>query len=157
MKCPFCGDTDTRVVDSRATDENSAIRRRRECVNCAERFTTYERVEETPIIVIKKTGETELFNRTKIITGLLKACEKRDITRARLEDIVLKIEQEIRNRMVPDISSREIGNLVMKYLRELDEVAYVRFASVYKRFTDLNTFRQELDRLQQGDKEHDSG
>ncbi len=156
MKCPFCGDTDTRVVDSRATDENSAIRRRRECVNCDERFTTYERVEETPIIVIKKTGETELFNRTKIITGLLKACEKRDITRARLEDIVLKIEQEIRNRMVPDISSREIGNLVMKYLRELDEVAYVRFASVYKRFTDLNTFRQELDRLQQGDTEDDS-
>lgn len=156
MKCPFCGDTDTRVVDSRATDENSAIRRRRECVHCAERFTTYERVEETPIIVIKKTGETELFNRTKIIAGLLKACEKRDISRARLEDIALKIEQEIRNRMVPDVSSREIGNLVMEYLRVLDEVAYVRFASVYKRFTDLNKFRQELDRLQQEDKKNDS-
>lgn len=148
MKCPFCGYVDTRVVDSRATDEYAAIRRRRECAKCAERFTTYERLEEMPLTVIKNDGSTELFNRTKILTGLLKACEKRDISRRQLEDIAKNIELEIRNQMLQEVSSREIGNLVMEHLRNLDEVAYVRFASVYQRFADINTFRQELDRLQ---------
>ena len=151
MKCPYCGFIETRVVDSRATDENSAIRRRRECINCLERFTTYERLEEMPLVVIKKNNNTELFNRTKIITGLLKACEKRGVSRAQLEDIALKVEQEIRNQMLQEVSSREIGNLVMDHLRTLDEVAYVRFASVYQHFTDLDKFRQELDRLKKSE------
>jgi len=147
LKCPYCGYNDCRVLDSRGTDEQTAIRRRRECNQCKERFTTYERIEEAPLLVIKKDGTRELFNRNKILNGILRATEKRGIELERLEKIARDVEQELRNRMDPEIPAQEIGELVMAYLLELDEVAYVRFASVYRHFKDINKFRQELDRL----------
>ncbi len=147
VKCPYCGHNDCRVLDSRGTDEQTAIRRRRECNKCKERFTTYERIEEAPLLVIKKDGTRELFNRNKILNGILRATEKRGIELERLEKIARDVEQELRNRMEPEIPGQEIGELVMEYLLELDEVAYVRFASVYRHFKDINKFRQELDRL----------
>lgn len=156
MKCPFCGFPESRVIDSRGTDEHTAIRRRRECTGCGERFTTYERVEDLPLIVIKKNEERELFNRNKIIAGLLKACEKRGIEVEKLEEIALNIEQEFRNRMEQEVHSREIGELVMEHILHLDEVAYVRFASVYRHFKDISKFKQELDRLL-GGREDDAG
>ncbi len=147
MKCPYCSYTDCRVLDSRATDEHTAIRRRRECNKCKERFTTYERIEEAPLLVIKKDGTREIFNHNKILNGILRATEKRGIPLERLEKIARDVEQELRNRMEPEIPAQEIGELVMEYLLELDEIAYVRFASVYRHFKDINKFRQELDRL----------
>jgi len=147
VKCPYCSYNDCRVLDSRGTDEQTAIRRRRECNKCKERFTTYERIEEAPLLVIKKDGTRELFNRNKILNGMLRATEKRGIELERLEKVARDVEQELRNRMEPEIPAQEIGELVMEYLLNLDEVAYVRFASVYRHFKDINKFRQELDRL----------
>ncbi len=147
MKCPYCNFEDCRVLDSRSTEEKNAIRRRRECNKCRERFTTYERIEEAPLLVIKKDGTREIFNRNKILNGIIRATEKRGIELKHLEKIARDIEQELRNRMEPEIAAPQIGELVMEHLLELDEVAYVRFASVYRHFKDINKFRQELDRL----------
>lgn len=147
MKCPYCGAVDSRVIDSRPTEEYTAIRRRRECTGCGRRFTTYEKIEELPLMVIKKDGSRETFDRGKILTGLFKACEKRPVSAATLEQAVDAIELALRNQLRPEVSSQEIGEMVMDQLSTIDEVAYVRFASVYRQFTDINRFRQELDKL----------
>lgn len=147
MKCPFCGDTESKVVDSRPTDEGSVIRRRRECVRCAKRFTTYEKIENVPILVIKKDGRREAFDSNKILNGLVKACEKRPVAMDELESVVAEIEKHIYNSLKKEITSQEIGELVMERLKSLDEVAYVRFASVYRQFKDINTFIEELKKL----------
>lgn len=147
MRCPFCGETETKVLDSRPAEEGKAIRRRRECENCRERFTTYERVEEIPLLVIKKDGSREVFDKRKILSGILKACEKRPISMEELESIVSRVEQKIKNTMEKEITSSLIGEYVMEELRNIDEVAYVRFASVYRQFKDINKFMQELQKL----------
>ena len=147
MRCPYCEYHDSKVIDSRAAEEGNSIRRRRECLQCFKRFTTYEMIEDLPLRVIKKDGRRTAFDRTKILNGLLKACEKRPISLAVLEETVDKVEKELRNSMVREVPSQLIGELVMKYLRELDHVAYVRFASVYREFTDIDNFMQELESL----------
>lgn len=147
MRCPYCEYHDSKVIDSRAAEEGNSIRRRRECLQCAKRFTTYEMIEDLPLRVIKKDGRRTAFDRSKILNGLLKACEKRPISLAVLEETADKVEKELRNSMVREIPSQLIGELVMKYLRELDHVAYVRFASVYREFTDIENFLQELEAL----------
>lgn len=147
MKCPFCGYTESKVVDSRPTDEGSSIRRRRECLSCASRFTTYETVEYLPIVVVKKDGSRQSFDRTKLLSGLVKACEKRPVPLATLEKVVTEIEQTISNSLNREVRSDHIGELAMERLKEIDEVAYVRFASVYRQFKDINTFRDELNKL----------
>ncbi|MGE5571951.1 MAG: transcriptional regulator NrdR [Bacteroidota bacterium] len=147
MKCPYCGHPDSRVVDSRATDEGSAIRRRRECVSCERRFTTYEVVDEVPLMVVKKDGRREPFNRNKILTGLMKACQKRPVPMGVLEEITGDVERELRGRLEREVSSRDIGEMVIRRLRDLDKVAYVRFASVYREFKDIDTFMDELKKL----------
>lgn len=155
MRCPFCKSAETKVTDSRATDEGSAIRRRRECQVCRRRFTTYEMVEEVPLVVIKRTGDRELFDRNKIINGLLRACNKRRITRQQIEDIVNRVERTIRNLLLQEISSEKIGEIVLNELKTVDEVAYIRFASVYRQFADLDSFMAELKHLM-GSKEDNS-
>jgi len=147
MRCPYCGHDDTRVLDSRPTEEGAAVRRRRECTQCGERFTTYEKVETTPFVVVKRDGRREAFDREKIIRGVLVACEKRPVSLDQIEELVSGVEKELRSRYERELGSNEIGELVMERLRDLDDVAYVRFASVYRQFKDLHTFRQELDRL----------
>ncbi len=147
MKCPFCETSDTRVIDSRPTEEGHAIRRRRECDNCGKRFTTYEKVEEMFFMVIKKDGSREAFDRNKILNGILKACEKRPVPIADIERIVDEIERGLNNMMEKEIESKVIGELIMEHLKDLDEVAYVRFASVYRQFTDVNTFAAEIEKL----------
>lgn len=147
MHCPFCGHPDSKVIDSRASDEMNAIRRRRECLICQKRFTTYERIEETPLMVIKKDGRREPFDRQKVINGLLKACEKRPVAYAVLERLADTVERELRNRMDQEIKSAAIGEVVMEGLKEIDDVAYVRFASVYRQFKDLAIFMEELQGL----------
>ncbi|TDX52976.1 transcriptional regulator NrdR [Orenia marismortui] len=147
MRCPYCTYLESKVVDSRATEENTTIRRRRECLECAKRFTTYERIDELPIMIIKRDGSRERFDRNKILNGLLKSCEKRSISRDQLEGIVNSVEQKIRNQMEDEVESTVIGEIVMEYLSKLDEIAYVRFASVYRQFKDIETFRMELDKL----------
>lgn len=147
MKCPFCGYTESKVVDSRPTDEGSSIRRRRECLSCGSRFTTYETVEYLPVIVVKKDGSREAFDRSKLLGGLVKACEKRPVPLARLEKAVSDIEQTISNSLNREVRSDHIGELAMAHLKEIDEVAYVRFASVYRQFKDINTFMEELNKL----------
>lgn len=147
LKCPFCYADDSKVVDSRPTDEGTVIRRRRECTKCSKRFTTYEKIEEIPLMVIKKDGRREAFNSNKILAGLLKACEKRPVPVKELEAVVLDIEKQLYNSMEREITSKQIGEMVMERLRELDEVAYVRFASVYRQFKDINTFMEELKKL----------
>lgn len=147
MRCPFCGEYDTRVLDSRPAETGSVIRRRRECGSCKRRFTTYERVEEQPLYVVKRDGRRERFDRQKILTGLVKACEKRPVSLATLEGLAEEVEREIRNTLAEEVPSTSIGDLVMDRLLVLDEVAYVRFASVYRRFTDVERFRQELESL----------
>ena len=149
MKCPYCGYEDSRVLDSRPTDEGGAIRRRRECTACLRRFTTYERVEEIPLIVIKKDGRREPFDRNKILSGLLKACEKRPVSLERLDRLVNDVEREIRNSLKGEVESREIGEMAMNRLKEVDEIAYVRFASVYRQFKDVGKFLEELEVLLQ--------
>ncbi|WP_301859047.1 transcriptional regulator NrdR [uncultured Megasphaera sp.] len=147
MRCPFCRNDDTKVTDSRATDDGKAIRRRRECQHCGKRFTTYEMVEEVQLIVIKRDGSRELFDRNKILNGLLRACNKRNVTRQQLEDIVIHVERNIRNTLVQEVTSEKIGEMVLAELLTVDEVAYVRFASVYRQFADLGSFMEELQRL----------
>ena len=157
MRCPYCEYHDSKVIDSRAAEEGNSIRRRRECLQCTKRFTTYEMVEDLPLRVIKKDGRRTAFDRSKILNGLLKACEKRPISLEVLEDTVDKVEKELRNSMVREIPSGIIGELVMKNLRELDHVAYVRFASVYREFKDIDNFMQELESLREPDENKPMG
>ncbi len=147
MKCPFCGHPNSRVVDSRPARNGRAIRRRRECLNCLERFTTYEQIEEFQPMVVKKDGRREPFERRKIIEGILKACEKRPISITEIEQFVDDLEREIQEKGVPEIQTRTIGEKVMEQLRQWDDVAYVRFASVYKQFKDLKEFMDQLKEL----------
>ena len=149
MKCPFCGYQESKVVDSRPADEGASIRRRRECLSCRKRFTTYETVESLPLIVIKKDGSRQSFDRTKIMAGLIRACEKRPVPYDTLENMVNEIEQVLQNKMEREIPSAEIGELVMDRLKKIDEVSYVRFASVYRQFKDINSFMIELSKLLQ--------
>ena len=147
MKCPFCDNSDTKVVDSRPTDESQAIRRRRECEQCGRRFTTYEKIEEIPLIVVKKDGSRQTFDRSKVINGIIKACEKRPVPMDDIEKIVSDIEKGLSNLMLKEMDSSIIGEYVMEHLREIDDVAYVRFASVYRQFTDAESFRKEVEKL----------
>lgn len=147
MKCPFCGYEESRVIDSRPTDEGERIRRRRECLKCQKRFTTYEIIESLPIIVIKKDKSREVFNREKLLNGLLRACEKRPVSLDTLERVIDEIEAVIQNSLDREVTSEKIGELVMDKLRQVDEVAYVRFASVYRQFKDITTFKEELNKL----------
>lgn len=147
MKCPFCENQDTKVINSRATEEDSAVRRRRECGQCKKRFTTYEKVEDIPLIVIKKDGSRESFDSNKIINGMLRACEKRQISLKEIETVANDIERKLSNMMEKEIESEKIGEIIMENLKNIDEVAYVRFASVYRQFKDINTFVSELEKL----------
>lgn len=147
MRCPFCENLDTRVIDSRPTEEGHAIRRRRECDNCNKRFTTYEKVEEMIFMVIKKDGSREAFDRNKVMNGIIKACEKRPVPIADIEKIVDDIERGLNNMMEKEVESKLIGEVIMEHLKDLDEVAYVRFASVYRQFKDVNTFVAEIEKL----------
>ena len=147
MKCPYCGYLESKVVDSRPADEGSSIRRRRECLSCHKRFTTYETMESLPLVVVKKDGSRQSFDRSKVLGGLIRACEKRPVSYQTLEDLVVEIEQVLQNQMDREISSAQIGELVMERLKKVDEVAYVRFASVYRQFKDINTFMTELNKL----------
>lgn len=145
MKCPYCGFTESKVIDSRPTDESSAIRRRRECIKCGKRFTTYEKLESVSIVVIKKDLSRQEFDRNKILKGIITACEKRPISLAQMEKVADDIESELYQSMEREVDTATIGEKVMEKLRELDDVAYVRFASVYKRFDDIETFMKELE------------
>lgn len=147
MKCPFCDYYETKVVDSRPTDEGQAIRRRRECIKCSKRFTTYEKVEEIPLIIIKKDKSRESYDRNKILNGILKACEKRPVPLSVIEETVDEIEKTLYNSMEKEVTSQHIGEMIMNKLKNIDEVAYVRFASVYRQFKDINTFMEELKKL----------
>ncbi|MGN0732887.1 MAG: transcriptional regulator NrdR [Emergencia sp.] len=147
MKCPFCDNLDTKVIDSRPKEDGHAIRRRRECEVCGKRFTTYEKIEENIVMVIKKDGRREAFDRNKLINGIVKACEKRPVAVADMERVVDEIEKQINNEMSKEVESTRIGEMLMEALKELDEVAYVRFASVYRQFTDVNTFIKEIEKL----------
>ncbi len=147
MRCPFCNNEDTKVIDSRPTEEGYAIRRRRGCDNCGKRFTTYEKVEETILMVAKKDSRREVFDRNKVLNGIVKACEKRPVSMARIEGMVDDIEKTLNNLMEKEVTSDYIGELVMEQLKKVDEVAYVRFASVYRQFTDVNTFIKEIEKL----------
>lgn len=147
MRCPYCEYDGTKVIDSRHTEEGHAIRRRRECERCGKRFTTYEKIEETVMMVVKKDGSRQAFDRSKIMNGIVKACEKRPVAVADMEKIVDEIERGLNNMMEKEVKSSFIGELVMDRLKDLDEVAYVRFASVYRQFTDINTFLKEIEKL----------
>ena len=147
MKCPYCDYAGTKVLDSRPVNDNKSIRRRRECERCSRRFTTFETVEETPLLVIKKDGSREEFSRDKILRGLMRACEKRPVSVEQLEMIVSEVERELRKTAQTEVESRVIGELVMEQLYNVDEVAYVRFASVYRQFKDINMFLKELNSL----------
>lgn len=147
MKCPFCAYPESKVVDSRPAEEGSSIRRRRECLSCHKRFTTYETMESLPLMVVKKDGSRQSFDRNKVLNGLIRACEKRPVAYNTLEEMVNEIEQVLQNEMEREVRSAEIGELVMERLKKIDEVAYVRFASVYRQFKDINTFMQELNKL----------
>jgi transcriptional repressor NrdR len=147
MRCPFCGHLESKVIDSRESKKGISIRRRRECLGCDRRFTTYEKVEEIPYMIVKKDGSRQLFDRQKLLRGLLKACEKRPIPVAKFEEIVEEVESRLQERPEKEMKAAEIGALVMERLRELDKVAYVRFASVYREFRDVLEFKQELETL----------
>lgn len=147
MKCPFCGYLDSKVIDSRPAEDGATIRRRRECLSCQKRFTTYEFVERLPLVVIKKDGSRQTFDKIKVFNGMLRACEKRPVPVAEIQKIADEIEQEVLNALEREISTTYIGELVMGRLKDLDEVAYVRFASVYRQFKDINTFMSELNKL----------
>lgn len=147
MRCPYCLEDDSKVVDSRPTDDGHVIRRRRECIQCKSRFTTYEKVEEIPLVVVKKDGTREAFNRSKIMNGLIRACEKRPVSLEKIEMITDRIERTLNNNMEKEVDTKIIGEYIMEALKELDEVAYVRFASVYRQFKDINTFVDELHKL----------
>ena len=147
MRCPYCGYSESKVIDSRPADEGSSIRRRRECLACQRRFTTYEVMERLPLVVIKRDGSRQTFDKNKLIGSMLKACEKRSVALGDLEKIADEIEQELQNELEREIPTSEIGEMVMNRLKDLDEVAYVRFASVYRSFKDINTFMEELSKL----------
>jgi len=147
MKCPYCGFRESKVVDSRPADEGSSIRRRRECLSCEKRFTTYETMESLPLVVIKKDGSRQTFDRRKVLAGMIRACEKRPVPLAELERLADEIEQSLQNSLEREISTDVIGELVMEKLKGVDEVSYVRFASVYRQFKDINTFMAELNKL----------
>ncbi len=144
MRCPYCSHTEDKVIDSRPAEDNSSVRRRRECLKCGSRFTTYEKVEDTQLMVIKKDGSRQLFDRSKITNCIMKACAKRPVSLAQAEEIATSVEQQLLNSMKREVSSKEIGELIMTRLKDLDEVAYVRFASVYKQFKDVDSFMDEL-------------
>ena len=148
MKCRYCSSTESKVVDSRPTEDGTSIRRRRECINCGKRFTTYEKIEEIPIMVIKKDGTREPFDSEKILSGVRKACEKRPVSTADMELLVDNVVREVFNSLEQEVRSEAIGEMVMNRLKDLDEVAYVRFASVYRQFKDVSTFMKELEKLQ---------
>ena len=147
MKCPFCGYSESKVIDSRPADENASIRRRRECLSCSKRFTTYETVERLPMVVVKRDGSRQSFDRRKVLGGMIRACEKRPVPLAELEKIAEEIEQDLQNSMEREVSTEDIGEKVMDRLRSVDQVAYVRFASVYRQFKDIDTFMAELNKL----------
>ncbi|MBW3012229.1 transcriptional regulator NrdR [Candidatus Woesearchaeota archaeon] len=147
MKCPYCTSVDSKVVDKRETGEEDITRRRRECLACSKRFTTYERVELIDLVILKKDGRKEEFDRNKVISGLKKACEKRNVSNERIEQIADEIESKIKALETTEVDSKVIGELVMKYLRKLDKVAYIRFASVYRDFADVEEFKTELEKL----------
>ncbi|OUN20091.1 transcriptional regulator NrdR [Flavonifractor sp. An82] len=147
MKCPYCAHPESKVVDSRPSDEGSSIRRRRECLACHKRFTTYETMESLPLMVIKKDGSRQTFDKTKLLNGMIRACEKRPVSFAALEEMANEIEQVLQNEMDREIPTARIGELVMERLKTVDEVAYVRFASVYRQFKDISTFMEELNKL----------
>jgi len=147
VRCPFCGTEESKVVDSRESESGDSIRRRRECLHCGRRYTTYERVEDTPLLVVKRNGREEVFTRAKLLNGLLRACEKRGIPLGRIELIADEIEGELRRESVQRVASVEIGERALRHLRELDKVAYIRFASVYRQFEDIDEFQEELARL----------
>ena len=147
MRCPYCGEVESKVIDSRPTDDGERIRRRRECLSCQKRFTTYEVVETVPLMVVKKDGSREAFDRQKLLNGLMRACEKRPVSFGELEKAVDEIEQTLLNTMDREVTSLEIGEQAMQRLKSIDEVAYVRFASVYRQFSDINTFMDELKEL----------
>ncbi len=154
MKCPYCENRDSKVIDSRHTEDGRAIRRRRECEDCGRRFTTYEKVEEMILMVIKKDGSRQAFDRNKLLNGIIRACEKRPVSLADMERIADDIERGLNNMMEKEVESTFVGELVMERLKDLDEVAYVRFASVYRQFTDINTFVQEVEKLLTSKKEN---
>ena len=154
MKCPFCGYAESKVIDSRPAEEGATIRRRRECLSCQKRFTTYEIMERLPLIVIKRDGSRQTFDSMKLLNGMIRACEKRPVPVSQLQTIADEIEQELQSSLEREISTMEIGEMVMKRLKSVDQVAYVRFASVYRQFKDINTFMDELTKLL-GDKKDD--
>ena len=147
MKCPFCAFVDSKVIDSRPAEEGATIRRRRECLACGKRFTTYEVIERLPLVVVKRDGSRQTFDKVKLINGMVRACEKRPVALSTLEAIADEIEQELQSNLEREVSTVEIGELVMARLKDIDEVAYVRFASVYRSFKDINTFMEELSKL----------
>ncbi len=147
MKCPFCDFADSKVIDSRPTEEGSSIRRRRECINCGKRFTTYEKVESVPVMVIKKDQTREPFDRDKVLSGIIQACRKRPVSMEQMVSMVDNIESEVQNLMDREVTSTNIGEMVMSELKKTDDVAYVRFASVYRQFKDINTFLSEVNKL----------
>ncbi len=147
MKCPYCNEEDTKVIDSRPAEDNSAIRRRRQCISCGKRFTTYEKLETMPLMVVKKDGTREAYDRSKIEAGILRACHKRPVSRQQVDTLIEELEAKIFNLEEKEIDTSVIGELVINKLKELDEVAYVRFASVYREFKDVNTFIEEIGKL----------
>jgi transcriptional repressor NrdR len=147
LKCPFCSYEESKVVDSRSTEDNMSIRRRRECLKCSKRYTTYEKIEDIPILVIKKDSSREYFDKSKIVNGLIKACQKRPVSRAQIEAVADEVEKKISNAMLAEIKSDYIGEIIMESLKNIDEVSYVRFASVYRQFKDVNTFMEEIKNL----------
>lgn len=147
MKCPFCGRLNNKVINSRLTPDETSIRRRRECIDCGSRFTTYEYVERTPVLVVKRDGRRQPWDRQKLIGGLMRACEKRPVTLEQIDALVSEVDKELQNQMEPEVSSLRIGEMVLSRLRGLDEVAYVRFASVYRQFRDVSEFSEEIKTL----------
>ena len=147
MKCPFCGYVDSKVIDSRPAEDGTTIRRRRECMDCQKRFTTYEIIERMPLVVIKRDGSRQSFDRVKVINGVVRACEKRPVSMSQIESLADEVEQELRGRLESEVQSERIGEMVMTRLKDLDEVAYVRFASVYRSFKDIETFMEELAKI----------
>lgn len=147
MKCPYCGFVESKVIDSRSTEDNMAIRRRRECSSCIKRYTTYEKIEDIPILVIKKNLNREYFDKSKIVNGIIKACQKRPVSRQEIEKIADEVEKVLSNLMLTEVQSDYIGEMIMEKLKDLDEVSYVRFASVYRQFKDINTFLEEIKNL----------
>ena len=147
MKCPFCGYADSKVIDSRPAEDGNTIRRRRECLDCQKRFTTYEVIERMPLVVIKRDGSRQTFDRVKVINGLVRASEKRPVTMSQIEQVADEVEQELRGRLESEVQSERIGEMVMMRLKDMDEVAYVRFASVYRSFKDIETFMEELSKI----------